>query len=378
MCSQSFQSVLRFNDGDIIAAKCKHRLWELCSKQEGLYRSLRLVAGFVLSDRGGLVNGTVVALGSGFECLGVPLEPADGGMVYNSHAIVTARRAFVRFLFSQISLYRSNKPSILVPNDGKLCLSPSLNVHFYTSMVPCGDACTLGKGQRSEMERQLQVISRESMSGVPTLTLGDMREQTHEMLSNAFNPLLSMSCSDKMAAWNVTGVQGALLSHFIHPIYIDTVTVGTKLSSNSENLVQEFLSRAEGVANLPSCYYGNKPDVWMPSRYTDEFVEVVKSSNQIPVAVNWVCGEGGLEIVDPAVGKRLNNDNSRLCKLSIFQEFQRLEAESGVGVAGRTLYEIKASALDYWQAKSRVRECLSGRGYGHWLRKDPRLENFTL
>lgn len=378
MRSSSFQSVMGFNNGDLIAAKCKHRLWELCSKQDGLYKSLRLVAGFVLSDRGGVVNGTVVALGSGFECLGVPLVPADGGVVYNSHAIVTARRAFVRFLFSQISRFRSNRPSVLVPHEGKLRLSPSLTVHFYTSMVPCGDARTLGKGQRSEMERQLQVVNRESLSGVPTLTLGDMKEQTHEMLSDAANPLLSMSCSDKMAAWNVTGVQGAILSHFIHPIYIDTITVGTKLSQNCENLVQGLLSRAEGVANLPSDYYGNKPDVWTPSRYTDEFVEAVKSTNRIPVAVNWVCGEGTLEIIDPAVGKRVNsNTNSRLCKLSLFQEFQHLEAESGVGVADRTLYDMKAAALDYWQAKSSVRACLSGRGYGHWLRKDPQLENFT-
>ena len=50
---------------------------------------------------------------------------------------------------------------------------------------------------------------------------------THRIILRLQGPRsTALSCTDKIAKWTVVGVQGALLSHFVEPVYLTGLVVG--------------------------------------------------------------------------------------------------------------------------------------------------------
>ena len=112
---------------------------------------------------------------------------------------------------------------------------------------------------------------------------------------------LSMSCSDKIAGWNVYGLQGAILSMEIDPIYLSTVTV-THDELTTENdqkaalerslckRIQDFdmtrkeISRSYHI-NSCSCNV-------VPRSFTEKYFKFKRSTDQrpSPLCFNW-CKE---------------------------------------------------------------------------------------
>lgn len=87
----------------------------------------------------------VVALGTGSKCIGSTKMSPKGDILNDSHAEVVCRRAFLLYLYDQIDLALKRELSIFISDSCKFQLDKTIKFHFFTTMMPCGDASIFPK-----------------------------------------------------------------------------------------------------------------------------------------------------------------------------------------------------------------------------------------
>eukprot|EP00457_Paulinella_chromatophora_P013796 gb/GEZN01014140.1/.p1 GENE.gb/GEZN01014140.1/~~gb/GEZN01014140.1/.p1 ORF type:complete len:146 (+),score=8.50 gb/GEZN01014140.1/:225-662(+) len=145
-----------------------------------------------------------------------------------------------------------------------------------------------------------------------------MREaQSYDGLMRG-DQLRMMACSDKLLRWNVLGVQGALLSHFLAPLYLASLTVGSVFHpSHLSRAVCCRLSSLRGAKldiDLPPDFCLNHPSLGCASRQPP--CEVAgKTTN---CALVWYAGITMPELLDTSSGRMLEGTPSCVCKRALF------------------------------------------------------------
>jgi len=184
----------------------------------------------------------VASMGTGSKCVGQGKLSRSGDILHDSHAEITARRAFLRYLYSNLN-------------------EKGVSVIFFSSHTPCGDGSIIPKSEdlgdsstelqatsecttTSFKEREAQEPPRKMFkkddihrTGAKCVKEGPQDPHlsgTEHHVTGALrtkpgrgDQTLSMSCSDKMAKWNILGIQGSLIMNFLeNPIYISHIILG--------------------------------------------------------------------------------------------------------------------------------------------------------
>ncbi|KAM9214685.1 double-stranded RNA-specific adenosine deaminase isoform 3-T3 [Leptosomus discolor] len=226
----------------------------------------RKILAAIIMRKGNKGLGVVVSIGTGNRCVKGEELSLKGETVNDCHAEIIARRGFMRFLYSELMKYdpSSAAESIFEPGGGKrLKIKSSVTFHLYVSTAPCGDGALFDKSCSDQAsvvgQTQHQPLFENPKQG-KLRTKVENGEGTIPVESSDIVPtwdgiqhgerLRTMSCSDKILRWNVLGLQGALLSHFIEPVYLSSVTLEGACDGGGRDKKCLFVSFAEKRCRL--------------------------------------------------------------------------------------------------------------------------------
>uniref|UniRef100_A0A915C8L2 A to I editase domain-containing protein n=1 Tax=Parascaris univalens TaxID=6257 RepID=A0A915C8L2_PARUN len=357
-----------------------------CSSNSELKASEKVIAGIFMVDAVA-AECHLISWATGNKCVQGSALCTNGCTVNDSHAEVLCRRGLLRFLYQQLEVYlRDEQKSIFRKVMGRLTLRPSLTFHLFISTAPCGDGrifsfssedVASGSAHRPEVDKNKGALRTKIECGEGTVPIpGDVHMQTMDGIFGG-ERLRTMSCSDKILKWNSLGIQGCLLTAFMRPVYLCTLTIGQLFHYG--HLSRSVCCRLGDSLKLPLPFKLNHP--YLASCTALSSHRAVSRSPTL--AVNWNISDGTVEVLNALTGRvNRTGEVSRLCKRAMYECFEAVESKvrrtSADALTDETYLNKKERCKDYINARDCFLKALESNGYGRWLKKPDEEKMFTL
>ncbi|XP_016089684.1 adenosine deaminase domain-containing protein 1-like [Sinocyclocheilus grahami] len=344
------------------------------------------VAAFVMLSPAGC---EVVALGTGSS--NTKSSPAPTGRIlHDSHAVVTARRSLMRFLYRNLLLFFSKNSALeeksVFQQDQTtklLSLKNHFTLHLYLSQLPKGAAQIPSQLRLNPLSISAWEVNNQI--GLHAVVEGKVFSKFSSSYEQMGSHVVSMSGTDKIMQWQVLGFQGALLSHFIEPVYVSSIFIGNGSCSDTRGMEMAVNQRVDGITSaLPLYYCVYRPHISLVS----SAVPPDAHPSQKSLSLNWSHGDLLVEVVNALDGKSTEDSPfksspalaSRLCKAAMLSRFNLVakEAQREELLTAVTYREAKMMAKPYQEAKSVLKSYLERKGYGQWVEKPPISDHFSM